>query len=287
MVTRAAAVLVAALAAGCGGGSETRLSLPPGEVFAVTSTVSPRTAAFGDRITVGLRILMDRNRVDPDGVKVAYGFRPFRDRATIERVDSGNLTAILYRIELECLTLFCVPPEGGLSTARQWGARITTGTAPVKDVVFPDVLVVSRMPPQDGFVPEGSGEGPDQWPPRWRAAVSVPEPSFAASPRLLGGFLGGLGLLLVLGSAAGALSLVRRGHLFRAPEVSALDRALEQLRAARSEEERRAALEAVALALDADVHVELAEPARALAWSPATPSAAEAAELASLAEGGR
>lgn len=286
MTRLAALALVAALIAGCGGDSQTRLSLPPGETFAVTTTLSPRTGAFGDKLTAGIRILMDRDRVDPDSVKVSYGFRPYRDRTTIERVDSGNLTALLYRIELECLTLFCVPPEGGFNSDQQWGARITSGVGPVQYLVFPGATIVSRMPPVRDFVPENTGE-PDEWPPKWRAAVTLPEPSYSVSPTLLAWILGGLGVLLVAGSAAGIWSLLRRGHLFRAPEVPALERALELLRNARTDEERRAALEALALALDTEVDAELAQPARALAWSPATPSAEEAAELASIAEGGR
>jgi len=286
-VTRLAAVaLVAALAAGCGGASETRLSLPPGETFAVSTTLTPRTGAFGDKLTAGIRILMDRDRVDPETVKVSYGFRPYRDRATIERVDSGNLTALLYRIELECLTLFCVPPEGGFSSENQWGARITSGTGPVKYLVFPGATIVSRMPPVRDFVPENTGE-PEEWPPKWRAAVTLPDPSYSASPKLLAWILGGLGFLLVALSVAGTWSLLRRGQLFRAADVPALERALELLRNARTEEERRAALEALALALDTDVDTGLAQPARELAWSPATPSAEKAAELASIAEGAR
>jgi hypothetical protein len=64
--------------------------------------------------------------------------------------------------------------------------------------------------------------------------------------------------------------------------VPPLDRALELLRQARTDEERRAALEALALALDPD----LADPARALAWSERTPSEEDAQELAALAKDG-
>ncbi|MDQ3066168.1 MAG: hypothetical protein M3R12_03295, partial [Actinomycetota bacterium] len=224
-MTRTLAIALVVLAAGCAAGSEERLSLPPGETFAVTTTLSPQTSAFGDTLTAGIRILMDRDRVDPEVVKVLYGFRPYRDRATIERVDSGNLTALLYTIKLECLTLFCVPPEGGF-TSPGWGARITSGVGSVRDVTFPEITVVSRMQQQE-FEPENTGENPDQWPPSWRAAVSLPDPSFRVSPTPLAWILGVLGALLVAGSAAAAWLLLRRGRLLREPAVSPLERALE------------------------------------------------------------
>lgn len=282
MVARVAAALAVVLLVGCARGAEERLRLPAGEAFAVTTTLGPRTSVFGDTLTAGIRVLMDRRRVNPDDVKVSYGFRPYSDTATIERVDSGSLTALLYRVELRCLTLFCVPPEGGLVLG-DWGVRITSGTAPVQDAAFPDVIVVSRMG-DGGFVPENAGEGPDQWPPSWRAAVELPPPSYRASPGLLALLLGAAGLLLLAGAAAAAWSLLFRGRLLRRPETPPLERALAALRDARTDEERRAALEALALALEAE---ELSEPARALAWSASTPSAAAAEELAALAEGRR
>jgi hypothetical protein len=59
------------------------------------------------------------------------------------------------------------------------------------------------------------------------------------------------------------------------------------LRNASNDEERREALEALALALETELDDGLAEPARALAWSPGRPSKTAADELASLAEGAK
>jgi hypothetical protein len=72
--------------------------------------------------------------------------------------------------------------------------------------------------------------------------------------------------------------------LIRELEVAPLDRALAQLRNARTDQERRAALEALALALDTELDPELAEPARALAWSEPGPSESAAEELARVAK---
>jgi hypothetical protein len=285
-VRRALAALLVLVATGCAGGSdETTLSLPPGELFAVSSSVTPQKSLFGDPVTVRLRILFDRNRVTPEAVKTRYGFRPFRDRTTFERVDSGNLTALLYTIELQCLTLACVPPEGDFTSS--WGARITSGIGPVQDISLPGVTVGSRIPPESEFLPENTGET-DDWPPKWRATVSLPEPSYRLSPVLLTWLLGGFGAVLVVGSAASGVLLLRRGRLVRDREIAALDRALELLRRAQSDEERRAALEALALALDTELDPDLAHPARALAWSESQPTVSAAEELAELAkESGR
>ena len=282
MVARvlAAAVLVAVLA-GCGGGADPGLTLPPGESFTVTGTMTPRTVAFGDQITARLRILLDNTKTDPDKLRILARFSPWRDRTTIERIDDGPITALVYTIKLDCLTVSCVPPDRETRGAFA-PTRIFTETG-VKEVEWPEVGLVTRVPPVDPFAPpENAGEELEQWPPAWRATIDVPALSYRAPPDTLGWILGGLGALLISGAAAAAIFLLRRGRLVRTRVEPPLDRALELLRRARTDEERRAALEALALALDP----ELADPARALAWSERTPSEAEAEELATLAKEG-
>jgi hypothetical protein len=281
-VRRWLALGVVALVAGCAGGSDEQLHLPPGQSFAVSTAISPITSAFGDTVTARVRILADRRRVDPEGFQVRSFFQPFRDETTVERVDSGNLTAIVYTIRLQCLTLSCTQSDQRELTFR-FGTRVLPELGPVQEAVFPEISIVTRQPIQTGPDEEQTGEI-DQWPPAWRAAVTVPEPSYRASPKLLAWGLGGLGALLLLGSAAAAFLLLRRGTLLREREVSPLDRALAQLRSARTDEERRAALEALAVALDTKVEPELAEPARELAWSAPKPSESAAEEIANLAE---
>jgi len=285
VVARALAVLLVVLVTGCAAGSEERLRLPPGQSFAATATLTPLASGFGDELTATVRILLDRNRIDPESIRVRARFSPFRDRTTIERVDSGNLTALLYTYRLHCLTISCIPPEGldGSFRSDRWEARITSDHGPVLEVRFPEARIVPRLQPRE-FEPENAADV-ETWPPRWRAAVTVPEPTYRASPARLASVLGLLGALLVAGSAAAAWRLLRRGRLFREPEIAPLDRALALLRDARSDEERRAALEALALALDTELDVELAEPARALAWSQPAPTDSKVEELATLAKG--
>jgi hypothetical protein len=276
----AAAALVVLLA-GCGGGDDPGLTLPPGESFTATGTMTPRTVAFGDQITARLRILVDNTKTDPAKLRVLARFSPWRDRTTIERVDDGDVTALVYTIKLDCLTVSCVPADRE-SRAAFAPTRIFTEVG-VKEVEWPEVGQITRVPPRDPFAPpENTGEELEQWPPAWRAAIDVPEPSYRASPGLLAWVLGGLGALLIAASAAAAVFLLRRGRLVRTRVEPPLDRALALLRSARSDEERRAALEALALALDP----ELADPARALAWSERIPSEADAEELATLAKEG-
>jgi hypothetical protein len=282
VVARLLAVGLVALAAGCAGGSDPGLSLPPGASFTATGTMTPRTIAFGDQLTARLRILIDNERIDPEKIRVLARFSPWRDRTTIERIDDGRITALVHTIRLDCLTVSCVPFDRESRTTFA-PARIVSGEGPVQEVEWPAVGQITRVEPRDPFAPpENTGEELEQWPPAWRAAIAVPEPSYRASPALLTRILAGLGALLVAGSAAAAFLLLRRGRLVRERVVPPLDRALELLRQARTDKERRAALEALALALDPD----LADPARALAWSERTPSEEDAQELAALAKDG-
>ncbi len=286
MVARVLALCLLALVAGCGGDSDEELSLPQGQAFAAKTSISPVTSAFGDPLTARLRLLVDRNEIDPESVRVLSFFQPFRDRTTIERVDDGNITALTYTTQLHCLTLSCTSPDQRELTF-QFGARVVSDVGPVLQVRWPEVSVVTRIPVQVGPA-ENTGETPGgEWPPAWRASVSLPQPSYRASPTLLVWLLGGLGVLLLAASAGAGYLLLRRGRLGKERPVAALDRALELLRNARNDEERREALEALALALEAELDAGLAEPARALAWSPVRPSESAAAELASLAEGSR
>ena len=283
MVARALVACVVVLVAGCAGGADEELSLPPNQSFAVATSITPRTVAFGDPITARLRILVDRDRIDPASILVLARFQPWRDRTTIERVDSGNLTSITYTTELHCLTLSCVAFEREYNPDLP-DARITSDRGRVVEAVWPSVSVVTRVPPRD-FAPESTGEEAQDWPPKWRATVALPEPSYRASPPLLTWVLAGLGAVLVGVSAAAGLLLLRRGRLVRDREIAPLERALDLLRQARTDEERRAALEALALALDTELGPELAQPARALAWSQSRPSETAAEELAELARG--
>lgn len=282
MVARVLALCVVALAAGCAGGSDEELSLPAGQAFAASTSISPLTSAFGDPLTARLRILVDRNEIDPGRIRVLSFFQPFRDRTRIERVDSGNITALIYTIQLHCLTLSCTS-SGQRELTYRFGARIVSDVGPVQQVRWPEVSVVTRIPLEEGPA-ENTGEAPGEWPPPWRASVSLPEPSYRASPALVVWVLAGLGALLLAASTGAGYLLLRRGRFLQERPVAALDRALDLLRNARSDEERRAALEALALALDAELAPGLAEPARALAWSQGRPSESAAEELASLAE---
>jgi hypothetical protein len=283
-VRRAFWLVAVVLVAGCAGGSDERLSLRDGQPFALTTSISPLTSAFGDPVTAKLRILLDRRQVDPERVRMLAFFRPWTDRTTVERVDQGNFTSLTYTTLLYCLTISCTNPDQR-ELNFGFGGRIVFDTGPVQEFVWPEVTVVTRLPPRTQPA-ENTGETED-WPPPWVAAVGLPAPSYRVSPALITWLLAGLGALLVAGSAAAGYLLLRRGRLLQERHVPALERALQLLRSARTPEERRAALEAVAVALEGERDGTLAEPVRALAWSERLPSEDAAAELAALAEGER
>jgi hypothetical protein len=211
-------------------------------------------------------------------------FRPWTDRTSVARVDQGNLTSLDYTVRLFCLTLSCTSSDQREITYG-FGGRIVFDVGPVREFVWPDVTVVTRIPPRTQPA-ENTGEV-DQWPPPWRAAVSLPDTVYRTSPGLLVWLLGSFGVLLVASSVTAGAMLLRRGSLLRERPVPQLERALELLRNARTPGERRAALEAVAVALESERDPALAEPARELAWSEGSPSETEAAELAALAQESR
>ena len=87
MVIRRRAIIAAAVAAvvvgvvalaaailGTGGGGS---ALPNGEPIAATASVDPTVVYFGDETTARIDIAVDRDKVDPDRVRIATDFRPF------------------------------------------------------------------------------------------------------------------------------------------------------------------------------------------------------------------
>ena len=179
MVARVAAACVIVLAAGCAGGADEEVSLPPGQALAVATSIAPRTAAFGDPVTARLRILVDRSRIDPASIRVLMGFEPWQHRTTIDRLDVGDITALTYTSHLQCLTFACVTFEREYRLGFQ-PARISSGRGRVSEAQWPSLSVATRMPQRE-LLPDNTGEEVRGWPPQWRATVSVPEPSYRLS----------------------------------------------------------------------------------------------------------
>jgi hypothetical protein len=257
-----------------GGGSPV-----PKRAVAVRTSIAPSPVLFGDLVTARAEVLVDRERVDPDTVRIAADFKPYSIVGTPResRSESGHAVTIDVRYTLHCLVEACLPQSGGVVLPK---LRVHTKPSSDSDVEYsqswPRIDVVSRVEP--------TALATD--PPPWRRETALPPVSYRLGP-------GPLALALTLGAVVlslGAFTLVgwelsrrRRTLLERARFRSALSRALELARAsvARSPDDRRRALALLArvLAFDPDGGRRLAPAAARLAWGRAEPSPAGLASL--------
>lgn len=271
MVRRALVATIVVLAAAVGVTDARAAALPPSTAIAVSGKLTPLVTGYGDHVTAQVRVLLDPTRVDPDSLRLRTDFAPWREERQVVRRELEGVVEVTYLLRLTCHAIPCVARE------RQWrydfdDARLRyleQGAERRRFIGWPPLEVSTRLP--EDFVPPDDGGA--EAPPVWRASVHVPEPSFSTPPRRLQVALGATGLLLVAGSLALAVFVVRRP---RAPrEIPPLERALALLARARTAAERRAALEAVAAA----VHPALAAAARELAWSEHAPTEPAARKL--------
>jgi hypothetical protein len=290
----AAAVLVVLAVAGCGSGEETSSAQLPRAVSARTS-FTPNIHLFAEPVVARLDVIVGDDSIDPAGIRVKPDFRPYEVVGNVAREQEsfGGLTRLRYRFTLRCLLIECIPAvlqstAGEAESGR--GDRVTfrfkpaqvlyddSGAEPrlLRSAPWPPLEAVSRINasaiPRYGFV--------------FRSTFTpLPEITYHASPTVLGaGLLGGAFALLVLpvGLVARWLRSRRPPSPEPQPELPRLERALLLVEWARAHEDgadRRRALEALAVELDVLARAPLAERARALAWSSASPSPVAGDEL--------
>jgi hypothetical protein len=271
-----------------GGGSQ----LPNGVPLAVTASISPTVVFFADPITARIDIAVDRKKVDPDRVRIATDFRPFdRLAQTKTRRDAGRTTYIRELYRLRCLSRDCV--------------QLLPSVAAAAGVAKPSGRRGTQFPPARVYVKGSSSVHPLllQWPTVesvtrvnqaesqletffYHASLAPPDASYALSPTAL---LWVLLLAVLLLLAVPTALVARRVRAYRRarlptlkPELPPLERALRLLEWANRQsdgEDRRRALELVAVELLRGGLGDLGERARELAWSPPSPPADEAGEL--------
>lgn len=291
-------LLVALALAGCGG-SDSKPLLASGKAAAVRGGLTPDVHLFGEPVVAYVDVIVDREQVDPDALRVKTDFEPYDTvgETTVAQEEIGRFTHVRYSTKLRCLTEDCIPrtltgdvtisqtpglplfPENQQRDEKrkyEFPPAIVTAEAEPKDrtlgrVVWPPLRSVSRINWYDSSV---VGQGF----PFVSTVTPVPEPSYRISPTVLGI------ALLVLAIALVALPVayfVRRYRSRREPSrsqkpsLSPLERALALVEWASrrpSVDERREALEALAYELDAEAD-ETANRARAQGWSPPSPAA--------------
>lgn len=304
LAAAAVGLVVALLGAGCGGG-EGSPPLPEGRFIAASQSITPDVQLFAEPVIARVDVIVDRDRFDPAFVRVAGKFEPYELDGEIVRTrrDLGGYTHLRYEFTLRCLVYGCLeevgggpaePLAGGIPPPVEtqgggFGERKTVELVParvvyddpegktrvLRSVFWPPVQSVSRLNFGDTEV-TGIGF------PFEASVTPLPGVSYRVSPPLLaaGLLLGALALLALPAVLVGRSLRREPPAMCSESELSALEKALRLVEWARerSDAERREALEALAVELEAG-ESELAAPARRLAWSRARPSPEAADEL--------
>jgi hypothetical protein len=296
------AAAVALLAPACGGDDD-EPAVPLGRFIAASRMLTPNTHLFGDTITARVDVVVDRDELDPDRVRLAAAFPPYElvRKMQIERRDHDRYTRLRYTITLRCLGRPClagevspgVTPAGGQPPSRRAERVFNFRPAHIyydepgedkprhlKRVWWPRLEALTRISPSEPGLTFALRT------PFRTTISSMPDVTYRISPTLLGtGLLVVAALLLAL---PGRFTWTWLRSRRKPPPVekpvplTPLERALvlvEQARESVDGEDRRKALEVLAVELDASRRTDHADEARRLAWSPSEPTPEAAGEL--------
>ena len=304
LLSLAGVAAAALLVGGCGGDDEPRKPLIAADRTAVVrGSLTPNVHLFGEPVVAEVTVVVNREKADPDDIRVRTDFEPYETvgETRVARQDIGNYSRLRYTTTLRCLNEECIPRTAkGETTVSQIpglppflpGQQRDEKTkyefkpaevrldGPAEDttlgrVVWPPLRSLSRINWDDSSV---VGQGF----PFVGSVTPLPEPEYRISPALVGvALLAGALALLAL---PGWLLWDRRRRRAAAakpagPSLSPLERALALVEWASrqpSTDERREALEALAVELDED---ERASRARETGWSPPTPESEQMTDL--------
>ena len=276
----AAAALVLAGQGGSGGeGPEPPLG---DEAISAVATISPEVHFAGDPVLATIDLTVNRKLTEPAGVHVLPVFRPYSlvGQVEVERHDVGRLTLLRYTFPIQCVDRPClaVASSGTLrlpSAIVQYASPFGQG---LLGVAWPPLTLVSRL---------RAGELED---PVFRTgSLEPPAPSYRIPPHVLGWLFASLAAAFVVAAGALVARRLRTTPADRPVEAvpaalggTSIERALALLEGAQSrgEAERRAALDALARALDGDGLAAFVPRVRRLAWSQSAPAPSEMDELA-------
>lgn len=261
--------------------------------------LSPRSVFFGDTVTALVEVTLDRNRVDPDSVRVEADFAPWKPVAKPERSrrDQGTTTSLRFSYVLRCLGNRCISTEESRvildKAVQSFGRARVTYTAAEGAVAsdreslqapWPRLLVGARFSARDAQATGTSLTG-------WRADVdSMPTLTYSMTPGVLSALLLVGGALVASAGGAFAYRVRPRRTASTLPEagppepvLTSLERALALLEISERVDgaaDQRRALELVAAALAEHGDAKLASTSRALAWSRPVPAVKETNGLA-------
>ena len=302
----AVAAVLALAAAGCGG-NDSKPLISASKTAVVRGEMIPSVHLFGEPVVARIDVILNREKVDPDDVRLKTNFEPYEPvgETEEERRDIGDFTLLRYTTALNCLNERCVPrTAAGEATVSQLPGLPPFLPGQQRDekvkFEFPPALLMADADPKDRTL------GRVVWSPlrslsriNWddssvvgqgfpfvATVAPLPEPDFRIPPTLLG--LGLLALALALLALPVWLVRDRRRRRAgpkddRATPLSPLERALQLVEWASrqpSVEERREALEVLAFEIGTK-DGRTAERARKHGWSPPTPEPEQMTELVS------
>jgi hypothetical protein len=282
-----ATAALAVLAVGCGGEAVTP-AVPEGRYVAAGRSFVPPVLLFADSAVARVDVVVDRDHIDPDRVRLKAALRPFErvGGMVVERRDFSRYTRLRYELRLRCLAFDCLP-EGAASLQGSIGPERVHLFKPalvlyddprtgrprlLKRVWWPRVVTLSRISPSDPHLTQ-------RFALPFRTNLSpLPGLTYRIHPAALAALL----LLAAVGLLALPVRTARRWLRSRRPpppeaepELTPLERAILLVEWARERvdgQDRRKALEVLAFELDASGRGELAQATRTLAWSPVSPA---------------
>lgn len=256
------------------------------EPIAVTAIVGPEQHMFGDPIRAQVEVLLDRERINPDTVKLRVNFAPYRPLRPRSRTEStaGGITRLRFDYQLACLTYRCLPVEGERnfelrSGAVEYRSRGAEGVQ-TEEIDWPVLKATGRIP------------GTQLWQAQLRSEYrDLGAPTYSVRPKVVE--VVALLLAVAFGAAALILTLrllplariAERLGLTLVDRRTPLERALAQVhQTAEQPDEGRRALERLAQELRRARSPELARTASRLAWSREFPADGRLTTLSSQVE---
>jgi hypothetical protein len=261
-------------------------SLPGKQPLSAAWLLTPSSVLFGDTVHVRVDATVDRNRLDPNRLRLETNFKPYERLGPrrVTRKDVSHYTHLTYRIDLRCVISECAPDAGALQRFSLLPGKLVYDgrpkdgkAAPSVTLDWPSIVVLSRIDPIDlQRRARGIGRGNRQINvqplPPWRVDSQLVPVSYGVRPNTAF-WVSVVGALLLIGAA----TLLVRSYLpvpaflrRERREPLPLERAIAAVESARAsgvEARERRALELLGAELLRSGEIHLAESARALAWS--------------------
>jgi hypothetical protein len=265
-------------------------SLPGKQALSASWTLSPSSMLFGDTVQVRVEATIDRRRLDPNRLRLETNFKPYEriGPRRVTRKDVSHYTHLVYRVDLRCVITECAPDAGAQQRFSLLPGRLVYrgrpkggGRSPSLPLDWPSIVVVSRIDPIDlQRRARGIGRGNRQINvqplPPWRVDSQLLPVSYGVRPSAAF-WISLVGALMLIGAATLLLrpylpapAFLRRTRLEPLPLERAVA-AVESARASGAEDGERKALELLGAELLRSGEIQLAESARALAWSQPDP----------------